>query len=775
MNSNTRQYAPLQAESNRFAAIVRASTDAIVSLDLDGAVTSWNQGAERLFGFAADAVIGRMIDAIMPQLDRAALSYHRDQLLQGESTVLPDSTWITPDGRQVAFSVTLSPIYDSAGAVVGVAAIGRDITDRKQLEDALRASEEKFSKAFRFNPAAVVLSTRDTGLFLDVNETFLRMFGYTRAELIGRTSIELGIFDPRDRAVLHAAYTTGGTLQNQDVRLVAKSGAVIDVILSVEPIDVNGVPCILSTAVDNRERKQMQELLRDRERKYRELYDNSPDMYFAGQPQQRLIVDCNLTLARTLGYTKAELVGNRSTILFAPASEARLEEGLREFLETRQRKNLEVQLRHKDGTIIDALLSAVLESDPTGGPDLSRVTLRDVTERKRIEEALKASEAKFSIAFRASPNAITIARLRDGIILDANQAFLAMTGYAPDELIGKSNLQLGIVEPSAGAELAARILNDGYVRDFEGSIYTKDRQARAVLMSLEQIEIAGEPCMLATTVDITDRKRMELALRDLNLELDQRVAEQTVELRNAVAELQRANTGKDAFMAAVSHELRTPLAGVLAMAETLDSELRGKLNDDQKRYVAAIRTSGTRLLSMINNVLSYTVAMSLHEPFAPEDCRLEELGAISVRKAQIKAAAKQQTIALAVTPLDLEIRSDGNSILEILHALLDNAVKFSPPATTVNVTICAVGAGNAVQLIVADQGIGISPEQQAYLFEPFTQIDQRLAREFEGIGLGLALVKRKVDLLGGTVVVDSTPGAGSRFIVTLPSNASVAI
>jgi signal transduction histidine kinase len=243
-------------------------------------------------------------------------------------------------------------------------------------------------------------------------------------------------------------------------------------------------------------------------------------------------------------------------------------------------------------------------------------------------------------------------------------------------------------------------------------------------------------------------------------------------LTNAVAELERANAGKNAFMAAVSHELRTPLTGILGLAETLEAQKRGTLNEYQFHYVEGIMRSGHRLLEMVNSILAYTGAMATDVAPEPVPCSLMELCASSVNIVSQKAEAKHQLITF--TPADLEIYSDPESIVGILTALLDNAVKFTPDQGSLGVAATKVNNPDAVRLIVWDTGIGISEDQVPYLFKPFTQIDQSLARQYEGVGLGLAFVKRKVELLGGSIALDSTAGKGSRFEVIFPLSARTA-
>ena len=283
-------------------------------------------------------------------------------------------------------------------------------------------------------------------------------------------------------------------------------------------------------------------------------------------------------------------------------------------------------------------------------------------------------------------------------------------------------------------------------------------------------------------------------MQEANVKLEQEVAARTADLKATVAELHRANAGKDAFMASVSHELRTPLTGILSMSELLQSGVRGPLNPAQTQYVNSIHESGLRLLGTVNSVLLYTNLMTNATPLQREPCRLNELCTIAVHAAKPKAAAKQQRLAQEVSHIDLRIMSDPQAILQVLEELLDNAIKFTPKGGSIDVTIteepvagepalsepigsastadgpvAVLGVAGAVRIVVADTGIGMTGEQLTALFLPFTQGDQTLARRFEGIGLGLAYVHEVVTRLGGTITANGEPGHGSCFTVILPT------
>ena len=631
------------------------SLDGVVLADaVTQVIVAVNPEACRMLGYEEAALVGRpifdLVDESDPRVAAAAESRSRTGTFRGELTgrradgaffpaEMSSITFTAPDGRQLA------------------AFFFWDISQRAQAEAALAASQSMY-RLLTENSSDIVwmLDADDNLVYMSPN--IGRLLGDDGSDRRGRTMADLLVLiHPDDRTRLAATAASDVVQQLPTSRVEYRIQAGDGTYVWVEDRarrEFDAAGRLLRTIVNTREiteRKRAELALVESEAKYRDLYDKSPDMYFSTYPSDHLIYDCNLTLAATLGYSRDELIGQPTQVLFAPTSLDYIVATLPALIAAQHISHLDVQLRHRDGSLLDALASVVLEP-VRDGPPLGRVTLKDISERKRMEVALRESER---------------------------------------------------------------------------------------------------------------------ALRAANEELEQHVADRTAELRHAVAELERANAGKDAFMAAVSHELRTPLTGIITMADALESQFRGPLNERQQQYVATIQSSGVRLLEVINAVLDYTTAVADQRPPEAKPCLLAELCTAAVVLAQPKAAKKQQAIDVKIEPLDIIIYSDSDAILRILDALLDNAVKFTPPHGRLGIKVSRIDHG-AVQIEVWDSGIGIQEQHMPYLFKPFTQVDQRLSRQYEGIGLGLAIVHRKAEILGGTVSVETTVGQGSRFIVTLPAH-----
>ncbi|MDB9313960.1 CBS domain-containing protein [Spirulina sp. CS-785/01] len=268
--------------------------------------------------------------------------------------------------------------------------------------------------------------------------------------------------------------------------------------------------------------------------------------------------------------------------------------------------------------------------------------------------------------------------------------------------------------------------------------------------SLIQRDDQGQPQrMIGVNVDISDHKAAEIELQQTNQKLI------------------RATQLKDEFLASMSHELRTPLNAILGMTEGLQEEIFGKLNQKQCKALQTVERSGTHLLELINDILdlSKIEAGEFSLELKPTDPNI--LCVSSIEFVQRQAQKKQLQLQVDVSPNLPQLVVDERRIRQVLINLLNNAVKFTPEGGEVTLEVRLLSSA-FVRFMIQDTGIGIAPEHQRKLFQPFVQIDSALNRQYAGTGLGLSLVKRVVELHGGTVGVSSEVGVGSQFAFELP-------
>jgi signal transduction histidine kinase/ActR/RegA family two-component response regulator len=269
-------------------------------------------------------------------------------------------------------------------------------------------------------------------------------------------------------------------------------------------------------------------------------------------------------------------------------------------------------------------------------------------------------------------------------------------------------------------------------------------------MNSYPIEVKSAQLILSATRDITIHKKAEESLRVAN------------------AEMERALRIKTEFLANMSHELRTPLNAVLGMAESLEEQIAGPLNDKQLKYIRTISESGKHLLELINDILDLSKIEAGRLELNVSQISVASLCEASMRMVKEQALKKNQMVSLKIDPEVKHIVGDERRLKQVLVNLLSNAVKFTPNDQQVGVEVKGNIRNQTVTFTVWDEGIGIDPEELKLIFKPFIQLDAGLAREFSGTGLGLVLVAQMIRLHGGSVSVESKQGQGSRFSITLP-------
>ena len=265
--------------------------------------------------------------------------------------------------------------------------------------------------------------------------------------------------------------------------------------------------------------------------------------------------------------------------------------------------------------------------------------------------------------------------------------------------------------------------------------------------------------------DISERIQAQAALEAERAHLARRVEERTADLSAANVELARASRLKDEFLASMSHELRTPLTAILGLSEALQEGIYEPLDDLQLKPIRMIEHSGRHLLELINDILDLAKIGAGKMELECESLDLLMVCQASLQLVKQQALNKKIKVSTRIDPLVSIVYADERRLKQILVNLLSNAVKFTAEGGAVNLAIAGDREAQVVRLTVSDTGIGIAQEDLSRLFQPFMQLDSRLRRQYEGSGLGLALVARMVELHGGSVAVESVVGQGSRFTV----------
>ena len=527
------------------------------------------------------------------------------------------------------------------------------------------------------------------------------------------------------------------------------------------------------------ERRQVEEQLRVAVTKYAVLFNTAP-VGISITDEAGLIIESNPEAERILGITQREhqqrnYAGPEWEIVRPDGTPMAASEyaSVRAFTEQRRIDGVEMGIVHPNDSMRWITVNAA--PIPLDGYGVA-IVYNDITERKEIDDQLHQKEYRYRLLADNVRDAVWASDLQ-GQLTYVSSSIERLWGYVREDFAG--NPEGVAVSPAVmeAARLRARRLMRAAGDNQPTPVERYDLPLRRKDGTELILDVLASPLVdedgkvvgiLNTGRDVTEARSMAAEIRSLNATLEQRVAERTAELSAALEQLTLADRMKDEFLAAVSHELRTPLSGILGAADVLAMEMRGPLNDYQKHQITTVLESGARLLKLVNDLLRYASLTAGKTTLACERCSLAEVGSATIQRAAGAAERKRQEIAFAVMPPDLAIISDSEALMNMLDALLDNAVKFTPAHGHIGLEIQAVG-DDRVRFVVSDDGIGIDAEKQKRIFLPFVQGDGALNRAYDGTGLGLAFVARMANALGGTVGVESVPTRGSRFFITLPT------
>ena len=507
----------LRDSEARLAGIVDSAMDAIITVDSEQRILLFNHSAERMFRCLASEALGQLLDSFIPDRFRAIHSSHIRSFGQTGVTTraMAGSRAIyglRADGDEFPLEASISQVEAAGQKLYTV--IMRDITERVR-------AEAQFHQVVERTPNGMVMVDRKGKIVL-VNAQIESSFGFTRDELLGQ-SIEMLV--PVRFHAHHAAYRDGFIADpaarpmgsGRDLYGLRKDGSEFPVEIGLNPLETEQGPMVLGTIVDITERKRAEETLRRSQEQLAGVIASAMDAIITVDAEQRVVLFN--TAAERMFHCPAEEAIGQSLDRFIPERFQGIHKThVRSFGQTNVTKRTMGALSAIFGLRGDGEefpIEASISQLEAEGQKFYTVILRDITERKLIEEALRSSENRFSIAFNASPISSVIATIDEGRYVAVNDAFLSLTGYKREEVVGRSSADLRIwPTPKARAEVTQLLLRQGQIRNRETKYLMKNGEERVFLTSAELIELDGQPHMITGSIDITERKRAEEVLKE---------------------------------------------------------------------------------------------------------------------------------------------------------------------------------------------------------------------------------------------------------------------
>jgi PAS domain S-box-containing protein len=634
--------------------------------------------------------------------------------------------------------VSVSPIFDDAGDVIATVHITKDITERRQAEAALQQSEEKFSKAFRSSPDMVVITTVKDGRFIEVNDGFTRVTGYTHEEVIGHSSDEINFWakvEDRNR-MLQILKEQGRVSEEFDFRI--KSGEIRTWLFSAETINIDGEPCLISITTDITERKQAEKVLRFSDAAFKSIHESVIAM-----DTEYTITHWNEISEQIYGIKAPEAIGkNIQDVLEVVETYPGENDERFNNLETNGYHQEEQLHRTKYGEVwVDVSIQAI----ESKGERYGWVSLGTaITQRKLAEEALKRSEEKYRELISTSIDGIVSVDPQMRVII-WNQGAEKIYGYTETEMLGQSIMK---IVPERDREKTRKRLarsseansgNSTY-QIVEGAGLRKDGTEVPIELSFSSRKAEETYIITAITRDITERKEAEEKLREID-------------------------RMKSEFLSNVSHELRTPLQSISGFTKLI---LDGKVPDfgTQQEFLQIVDRESQQLGVLINSLLDMSRLESGQFQINKRLLPIRDTIVDSIKIFHSLAHDKDVELNEDIPPILPEIEVDAERLRQVVVNLLSNAIKFSDPGGSV--TAKAESRKGELLFKVSDRGIGIDEEAMSHLFERFYRAEDKLARG--GTGLGLYICRQIIEAHGGRIWAESKLGEGSTFSFTLPLN-----
>ncbi len=627
-------------------------------------------------------------------------------------------------------------------------------TQREQLQ----VTEER-TRLILESSAEGIFGTDIEGGITFVNPAACQMLGFAAEELIGQPSHAAfhhhhpdGREYPMEECPMFAAYKHGRASRIDNEFLWRKNGTGLPVEYGATPMVKDGtvVGAVISFT-DITERKRNEQALAASEKKIRRILETSAEGFWLID-NHTVTVEVNDAMCRILRRPREEIVG-RSIFDFTD------EENTRIFKENVSRRahgesgTYEVSLNAPDGSLVPCQISASPLLDEQGVRLGAFALCTDITDRKRAEQEL-AYRLTFQRALLETIPYPMFVKDAKGRFISCNKAYEREFGAASDSLKGKTVLELDYLPEAERRKFHDEdlaVIRDAGRRSYELPIQYADGQTHISLYSVDGFKLTdGSPGgLIGLLVDITDQKR---------------IAE---ELSEAKAKAEEATQMKSMFLANMSHEIRTPMNAIIGLSHLA---LKTQLTPKQRDYVSKVHNAGTSLLAIINDILDFSKIEAGKLDLEATDFRLDEvIGSVTTLTAQ-KAHEKGLEFLAHVSPkIPEHLLGDPLRLGQILTNFVNNAVKFTERGEIrLNIDLLE-RTGEKVQLkfSVHDSGIGMTREQAAKLFQPFTQADMSTTRKHGGTGLGLTICRRLVELMGGRIWLESEPGAGSTFFFTV--------
>jgi PAS domain S-box-containing protein len=718
-----------QKRTSQYArSLIEASLDPLVTISPEGKITDVNEASVKITGVPADKLVGTDFSDYFTEPEKAKEGYK--QVFEKGLVADYPLTIRHIDGNLTDVLYNASVYKDDQGKVLGVFAAARDITQQKRTSQYARSLIEA-----SLDPLVTI---SPEGKITDVNEASVKITGVPADNLVGTDFSDYFTEPEKAREGYKQVFEKGFVSDYPlTIRHVNKSLTAVLYNASVYKDDKGNVLGVFAAARDITKQKEAEDKIKKIQSYTRTLIESSLDPQIT-KGSDGLITDVNEATILVTGVSRENLIGTHFPNYFTEPERA--EEAYQEAFAKGVVRNRLLAIKHISGKTTDVLYNATVYKDENGIVQGVFASARDITDRKQAEEELKRSQEYTRSLIEASLDPlVTISP--EGKITDVNEASIQATGVAKEGLIG-TDFSDYFTDPEKAREGYQQVFARGFVADYPLTIRHKDGKVTDVLYNAsvyrdDKGEVLG---VFAAARDITAQRRQEIKINTLNEELEQRIIE------------------LESFSYSVSHDLRAPLRGVDGFVAMFLSKYLNQVDEEGQRLLNNVRRNVTKMGSLIDELLT--------------------LSRIGMKDIQITTIDMTDLVVTVLEELD-ETKGNANVIVkdlgfakgdialikQVLVNLISNAYKYSNKTEHPVIEIGCKVNGQSVVFSVKDNGVGFDMEYSNKLFGVFQRLHD--PHEYQGTGVGLAIVKRIITRHGGKVWAEGVENVGATFYFSL--------
>ncbi len=731
----------LKESEDKFKAITNSSQDAIILLDDEGLITFWNHVAEKIFQYTSEEVINKDLHKLI------TLKKYRSLFEKGFANFkntgkgrtinnVVELSGVRKDGADVPVELSLSALrHNNKWYSVGII---RDITERKENEITLTQSEERFRTIFEMNTDLIGIANMETATFFKVNPTFTKTLGYKEEEFLKKPFLEFIHPDDIDKTkeVIESELKKGKKVIRFVNRYHCKEGGYR--ILEWKAYPVLRERILYAVAHDITRRTEDERRLKESEERFKNLSEVS----FEGIVMHKngIAIDCNQTLYNVTDYTKEEIINQSLFKIIHEKHHALIAEKIKQ----QSTKPYEVSIVKKDGTEVPVEIES--RSFKLNNEDIRVSAVRDITERKEVQQKIIENEKRFRTYIETSPVGIFIAN-RYGKLNFVNSTAQKLLGYSQKEMLNMTILDIHLKEDALEVKKKfGDLQNMGQISSYETRFMTK--YGKIINIILESIKLSKNE-YIAFCTNNTEQKSYEAKLKELN-------------------------ATKDKFFSIIAHDLRAPMNNLVGFSDLLLNKHSNYSKEKLSYIIGMMNSSAKQTFSLLENLLIWSKSQRGKLSFKPTEYTCKEIIEEIIEEMQHFAIAKEIKIESQKEHNESTVLIDKEMFKTIFRNLISNAIKFTYEGGKISIG-CKKIQNRMVKFFVSDTGVGIPEEKQDKLFRIDQNISTPGTKNEQGTGLGLLLCKEFVEKHGGKIWVESiinndtnNKTSGSTFYFTVP-------